>query len=120
MAMCRCAPVVSRSHRLGQQAAEPDQVVGRCLERKDRIDERTATMMELAQVADGFHPAERLLNEFAFPLADRAPGMPCRALIDRAGASVGVGILHHVGRHLHLASLVNKRPTCRSSCRCQS
>jgi hypothetical protein len=37
----------------------------------------------LAQAADGLHPAEDLLDQFPFLLADRIARMACRAAVNR-------------------------------------
>src|SRR5206468_11807789 len=97
----------SWSDRLGEQSSEPDQVVGRRVERKDPIDERTAAMMELAQEADGLHPTKRLLDEFPFPLTDLVAGMPGRARIDRTAPVRRLWILRHVRRNAHLARVTD-------------
>src|SRR3990170_4006199 len=64
------------------QGAQADQVISSRRERDDPIDARPAAMAQLAQAADGFHPAEDLLDQFPFPLADGIPPVARGAAID--------------------------------------
>ena len=66
-----------------QQCSQADQVVGRRGEGHDPIDELAAAVPQLAQPADGLHPAEDLLDQFPFPLADRIARVPGGAAVDR-------------------------------------
>src|SRR5215468_4726620 len=72
------------SHGLGvDQWAHPHQVESRRGEGKHPLDARAAAMSQLAQQRNGFHPAKRLLDLFAFPLTDRIAAMPGGTSIDR-------------------------------------
>ena len=51
-------------------------------------------MPELAQAADGLHPAEDLFHEFSFPLTHVIARMPRGPTVDRTPAD----LLRHVGR----------------------
>src|SRR4051812_43544392 len=64
----------------------PDQVVGGRREQKLPVHPTSAAVAELAQPADGLHPAEDLFNAFPRALADRVARMACRARIERTTA----------------------------------
>src|SRR5215471_16965060 len=66
------------------QGPHPDQVVGRRGEEKLPVHAGPAAMAELAQPADGFHPAEHFFNARPGDLADRISGMTRRPAIERA------------------------------------
>ena len=88
----RAADLTPRSGGPRQQCAQPDQVVGRRGEGHDPIDQLAPPMAELAESADGLHPAEDLLDQFPFALTDGISRMPRRAPIDaRAGGAASEG-----------------------------
>src|SRR6188508_2519661 len=74
----------SWSGPLRDEIAPADHVVRRRGEGKDPIDESTAAVAEFAEQADGLHPTEGLLDQFALPLAERVARVTERARIDRA------------------------------------
>src|SRR5687768_5621811 len=76
--------VGSRSRRAFEQPAQSDDVVRRRGEREDPGDQRAAAMMQLAEVADRFHPAEALFHQLPLLLTDGIARMACRPAIDRA------------------------------------
>src|SRR4051794_30554898 len=80
-------PVCPRLHAgLASNVRSTDQVVGGRGEGHDPIDQFAATVPQLAQPADGLHPAEDLLNQFPFALTDGVARMTGRAPVDaRAG-----------------------------------
>ena len=51
-------------------------------------------MAELPQPADGLHPSEDLLDQFALPLADLVAGMPGGSVVNRTPGD----LLRDVGR----------------------
>src|SRR5439155_11410750 len=73
-----------RSRGPREQRAQADQVVRRGREGDDPIDACTAAMPKLAQPADGFQPAEDLLDQLPLLLADGVPGMARGPIIDGA------------------------------------
>src|SRR4029453_13126261 len=95
----RAGALTSRSCRSRQQGAQPYQVVGRRGERHDPIHPFAAAVPQLAQAADGLHPAEDLLDQLPFALTDPIARMPCGAPVDTR-ASV---LLGHVRRNPQLA-----------------
>ena len=58
------------------QIPQPDQVIGGGGEGELPIHQGDAAMPELAQAADGLHPAEDLFHEFSFPLTHVIARMP--------------------------------------------
>ena len=74
-------------------------------EGEDPGDEWTATMAQFAETADGLHPAERLLDQFAFPLTDRVARMSRGASVDRAPAPPTRGVRDEMRRRVHPAKL---------------
>ena len=99
-----------------QQAAQPHDVVGRRREGEDPVDERAAAVAQLAQAADGLHPAEALLDQLPFLLTDRVAGMPRRAGVDRAAPSRS-RVLRDVRRDVHRPQRRRRSRACRSPCR---
>src|SRR5262249_35091700 len=75
-----------------EQGPQPDQVVRGGSERHDPVDQLAAAVPQLAQTADGLHPAEDLLNQLPSLLADRVAGVPRRPPINRAAFD----LLRHV------------------------
>ena len=71
---------------------------------KIQVDQRPAAMAQLAQAADGLHPAEALLDQLALPLTDGVAGMARRAAIDRAAAGAR-RVLRDMRRDVHRAQL---------------
>ena len=69
----------SRSRSPRQEGAQANQVVRRGGKGHDPIDECAAPMSQLPQPAYRFHPAEDLLDQLAFLLADGIPGMTSRS-----------------------------------------
>src|SRR6266540_4863675 len=69
-----------------QERAQADQVVRRGREGDDPIHEFPAAMAQLAEAADGFHPAKHLFHQLAFPLTDGIAGGPCGPAVDRTAA----------------------------------
>ena len=63
-----------------------------------------AAMPELAQAADGLHPAEDLFHEFSFPLTHVIARMPRGPTVDRTPAD----LLRHVGRDVLDAHVGNE------------
>ena len=61
---------LSTSRRPRQEGAQADQVVRRRGEGHDPIDEGAAAMAQLSQPAHRLHPAEDLLDQLPFLLAD--------------------------------------------------
>ena len=61
-------------------------------------------MPELAQAADGLHPAEDLFHEFSFPLTHVIARMPRGPTVDRTPAD----LLRHVGRDVLDAHVGNE------------
>ena len=76
------------------QIPQPDQVIGGGGEGELPIHQGDAAMPELAQAADGLHPAEDLFHEFSFPLTHVIARMPRGPTVDRTPAD----LLRHVGR----------------------
>src|SRR5512145_1742974 len=73
-----------------EQCAQPDQVVGCPGEGHDPVDELSPAVPQLPQAADGFHPAEDLLDQFPLPLTDGVARMPRSAGVDpRSGVLLG-------------------------------
>src|ERR1019366_6914595 len=68
----------------GLQRAHADQVVRRSGEEKLPIHASPSAMPELAQSADGLHPAEDFFNAFTRPLTDVVAGVPRGASVQRA------------------------------------
>src|SRR4030095_5786287 len=86
----RAAALTSRSCRSRQQGAQSDPVVGRRGERHDPIHPFAAAVPQLAQAADGLHPAEDLLDQLPFALTDPVARTPWGAPLEaRAGVLVG-------------------------------
>ena len=73
--VCGPTAVAARSRRPREQRAQAHQVVRRRGEGNDPIDAFPAPMPEFAQPADGFQPAEDLLDQLPLLLADRVAGM---------------------------------------------
>src|SRR5262245_50283351 len=67
-----------------RQCPHPNQVICGGGERHVPIGELAATMPQLPETADGFHPSEYFLNELAPLLTRRIAGVPRRPAIDRA------------------------------------
>src|SRR5215472_15679560 len=83
------------SCRSGPQSRDSEQVVGGGDQIGVHLHSFAATVASFAQTADGLHPAEGLLDSFAYPLADRIirmMGGPCA----EGGASGSRLILRHV------------------------
>ena len=80
-------PSSRRSYRRIQQAADAHDVVRRGGEGEDPVDERSASVAQLPQTANRFHPAEALFDELPFLLTDGVAGVPGRARIDRAASA---------------------------------
>ncbi len=95
---CHLATWSSRGAR--SQRPPSYEVVRRRGEGHDPIHLATATMMELAQQADGLHPAEGLLDLLPASLPERIPWMSRGASVDRA-APIG-RVLGHMRRDAHL------------------
>ena len=76
------------------QIPQPDQVIGGGGEGELPIHQGDAAMPELAQAADGLHPAEDLFHEFSFPLTHVIARMPRGPTVDRTPAD----LLRHVRR----------------------
>ena len=76
------------------QIPQPDQVIGGGGEGERPIHQGDAAMPELAQAADGLHPAEDLFHEFSFPLTHVIARLPRGPTVDRTPAD----LLRHVGR----------------------
>ena len=68
------------------------------------IHQGDAAMPELAQAADGLHPAEDLFHEFSFPLTHVLARMPRGPTVDRTPAD----LLRHVGRDVLDAHVGNE------------
>ena len=68
------------------QIPQPDQVIGGGGEGELPIHQGDAAMPELAQAADGLHPAEDLFHEFSFPLTHVIARMPRGPTVDRTPA----------------------------------
>src|SRR5262249_30371474 len=77
----RCCPGGSRFGR--QQGLQSDDVIRGCREGEDPVDPLAAAVAEFSQQSDGLHPAERLLDQLPFPLADCVARMPGRSRVDR-------------------------------------
>lgn len=71
-----------------QQGSQAHQVVGRAGEREQGRRLGLAAVAQLAQAADGLHPAVGLLDELAPPLADGVAPVPWRAPIEGAGEAL--------------------------------
>src|SRR5215470_5440456 len=69
--------------RLGEQAAQPHEVVRRRRERHLPIDQPLAAVSQLAQSTNRLPPAKHLFHQLPLLLADGIPGMPRGAVIDR-------------------------------------
>ena len=82
------------------QIPQPDQGIGGGGEGELPIHQGDAAMPELAQAADGLHPAEDLFHEFSFPLTHVIARMPRGPTVDRTPAD----LLRHVGRDVLLAT----------------
>ena len=78
------------------------------VEVKIQGDERSAPMVELPEAADRLHPAEALLDQFAFLLTDRIAAMSRRACVDRTAPSRRV--LREVGVACIVRSPATKLP----------
>ena len=85
----------SASGSLRDQIAPADQVVGRCAEGEDPIDEASTAVSQFAEARDGLQPAKRLLNQLALAMTDPIPGVSGRARVDGA-AAVTECVLRHV------------------------
>src|SRR6266581_2444945 len=85
--MMRMLSLPSPLGSLGDQVAPADQVVRRGAEGKHPVDEASATMAKFAQQADGFHPAEGLLHELPFALAEGVTGVAHGTIVDGAAAA---------------------------------
>ena len=72
------------------QIPQPDQVIGGGGEGELPIHQGDAAMPELAQAADGLHPAEDLFHEFSFPLTHVIARMPRGPTVDRTPAGSGL------------------------------
>ena len=83
--------MISRLEQLGQ----PDQVAGRGGEGEQPADPGGAPVSGLAKAARGLHPAERLLDALADPLAERVAGMARDPAVDRRAAR---GVLRDMRR----------------------
>src|SRR5215472_18899679 len=88
-----------RSER--QQPGHSHQVVCRCHEITRQLGARQSTVARPTEAADGFQPAEYLLNPFSQTLTDGVPRMACGATVNRASPSIGV--LGHMRRDTVLA-----------------
>ena len=86
------------------QIPQPDQVIGGGGEGELPIHQGDAAMPELAQAADGLHPAEDLFHEFSFPLTHVIARMPRGPTVDRTPAD----LLRHVGRDVLDAHVGNE------------
>jgi hypothetical protein len=98
---------VSRSGLAGQcgrhQFRDADQVVRSSYEVARELRSLEPDVARPSEPTDRLHPAEDLLNQFAFALTDGIPGMPYGPPVDGTGPPTGV--LGHVGRHLPLAQV---------------
>ena len=104
-----------RSCRRRQQSAQPHDVVGGRGEGEDPGDQRAAPMAQLPQPADGFHPAETLLDEFALPLTHLIARVPRRPRID--GTPSTDGLLRDMRGDGHLAQIGDEVARCHTPCR---
>ena len=86
------------------QIPQPDQGIGGGGEGELPIHQGDAAMPELAQAADGLHPAEDLFHEFSFPLTHVIARMPRGPTVDRTPAD----LLRHVGRDVLDAHVGNE------------
>src|SRR5712691_8124074 len=91
--MIRCTHSFASSGWLREQRPHADQIERRRCEDEGPIDARAAAVPQLAQQADGLHPAKALLDQLALLLTDRVARMSGRAGIDRAAAVRRLGIL---------------------------
>src|SRR5258706_14743690 len=85
--MTRMSQSPSSSGPLRPEVAPADQVVGRGAEGKDPVDESSAAMSEFAEEADGFHPAEGLLDQLPLALTEGIAGVAHRAPVDGPAAA---------------------------------
>src|SRR3954466_10088465 len=86
----------------GQEAAHADDVVRGGGEGEDPADERTATVTQFPQAANGLHPAEYLFDQLAFALADLVSRVARGPRVDRAAAARR-DVLRDVRRDIHPA-----------------
>src|SRR5205085_7214357 len=75
--------------RRGSQRAQPHQVIRGGGEGDRPVDPLAAAMPQFAEQADRLQPAEDLLHEFPFLLADRVARMPRRTPVDRTETPLG-------------------------------
>jgi len=75
------------STRCFQNVSDPDQVVQSVGEGEHPSAALSSFVPRLAHEPDGLQPAEHLLDNLAFPLADRITRMSCRARL-RRGARI--------------------------------
>src|SRR5712692_10746464 len=85
------------------QSRHTDQVVRGSYEVARELRSLQPDVARASEPADRFHPAEDLLDQFAFALTDGIPDMPRGAPVDRAAPPTGV--LRYVGRHLPLSEV---------------
>lgn len=67
---CGCRLPYRPSGGLGEQPRHPDQIVGGHCQRELEPHAREAAHLDLGEAGDRLAPAEGLLDELAFPLAD--------------------------------------------------
>src|SRR3972149_327481 len=70
-------------HRLRFQSSQANQVVGRADQGEPPTHFSEASQLHLLQQPDHLHPAEGLLDPFAFLLADLVAGVPRGASVHR-------------------------------------
>src|SRR5947209_1166432 len=88
---------------LGEQRPHADQIERRGREDEGPVDARAAAMPQLAQQADGLHPAEALLDQLPLLLTDGVARMTGRPGIDRTATMRRLGILGDMRGDAHLA-----------------
>src|SRR5260370_42657227 len=93
---------------LREQGAHAHQIERRRREDEGPVDARATAMPQLAQHADGLHPAEALLDQLPLLLADRVARMAGRAGIDRTATLRRLGILGDMRGDPHLAEQVHE------------
>src|SRR6187401_1035506 len=89
------------SRRRGDEIPPPDQVVRGGGKAEDPIHEPPSAMAQSAQQPNGLHPAKRLLDEFAFPLAAPIAGMTRRPAVNGTAATGRLRVLRYMRRDVH-------------------
>src|ERR1700680_5140385 len=93
---------------LREQGAQAHQIERRRREDEGPVDTRPAAVPQLAQQANGLHPAEALLDQLPLLLTDRVARMTGRAGIDRTAAMRRLGILGDMRGDPHLAEQLHE------------